>query len=65
MQELDLNDPLTRESFEREILEAIRRAVRRALLRSKKLGYPIVDHKDGVPVWIQPEDIDVTDGECS
>jgi hypothetical protein len=41
------------------VLEAMRNAVREALLMHKKLGYPIATWKDGHVVWIEPEDIPV------
>jgi hypothetical protein len=46
-----------------EIDKALRKGVRKALLEHKKLGYPIVVARDGKPVWIQPEDIDVDEKE--
>lgn len=39
------------------ILDALRQAVREALLRHKQAGIPIVVWRDGKVVWIQPEDI--------
>ena len=35
----------------------MRKAVREALLRHKKLGFPVVVEKNGKVVWIAPEDI--------
>lgn len=39
------------------ILEALRQAVREALLRHKQAGNPVAVWRDGRVVWIQPEDI--------
>jgi hypothetical protein len=39
------------------ILEALRLAVREALLRHKQAGNPVAVWRDGRVVWIQPEDI--------
>ena len=41
--------------------EAVRRGVREALIRHKKLGNAIVAWRDGKVVWIPPEDIQVND----
>jgi len=41
------------------ILEALREAVREALLRHKQAGNPVVVWRDGRVVWIPPEDIPV------
>lgn len=41
--------------------EAIKRGVREALLRHKKLGQSIVIWRDGKVVWIPPEEIEVDD----
>jgi hypothetical protein len=46
-----------------EIDEALARAVRKAKLMHKKLGFPIVVEKNGKIVWIQPEDIVIPDDE--
>ena len=61
MRSVDLSDPSARESFEREVVSAVARAVQQALLRSKKLGYRIVDCQNGEPVWIEPSDIAVAE----
>jgi hypothetical protein len=42
-----------------EIDEALRRAVREALLRHKKLGNPIAVWRDGKVVIVPPEEIPV------
>jgi hypothetical protein len=42
-----------------EIDEAIRRAVREAVLMHKQAGNPIFAMKNGKMVWIQPEEIDL------
>lgn len=41
------------------ILEAMRGAVREALVRHKIAGNPVAAWRDGHVVWIQPEDIPV------
>ena len=41
------------------ILDAMREAVREALVRHKLAGHPIAVWQDGQVVWIQPEDIPV------
>jgi hypothetical protein len=41
------------------ILEALRQAVREALLRHKQAGNPVAVWQDGRVVWIQPKDIPV------
>ena len=46
-----------------EIDKALRRGVREALIRHKKLGFPIVIARDGNIVWIQPEDIRIPEEE--
>ena len=53
--------PSIHELFEdgREIDEALRRAVKAALLRHKKLGNPIAVWRDGEVVEIPPEEIPV------
>lgn len=43
----------------KEIDAAMRRAVREALLKHKRLGNPVADWQDGKVVWVQPEDIQV------
>jgi hypothetical protein len=47
-----------------EIDEALRQAVREALIVHKKLGHSIVVWEDGKLQWIPPEEIDVEDGEA-
>lgn len=42
-----------------EIDEALRRAVREALLRHKKLGNPVAVWRDGKVVILPPEEIPV------
>ncbi len=42
-----------------EILPAIRRAVRDALLRHKRLGHSVAIGRDGKVVILQPEEIEV------
>jgi hypothetical protein len=37
--------------------EALKQAVRQALLRHKQEGNPICEWRDGKVVWIQPEEI--------
>jgi hypothetical protein len=39
------------------ILEALKQAVRQALLRHKQAGNPVAIWQDGRVVWIQPKDI--------
>lgn len=41
----------------RAIDEALRKAVRKALLRHKQMGLPVVSWQDGQVVWIPPEEI--------
>jgi hypothetical protein len=43
------------------IQEAMRQAVREALLDHKRAGNPVAVWRDGQVVWIQPEDIPVDD----
>ncbi len=45
----------------KEIDEALKKAVREALLQHKKAGNPVASWEDGKIVWIQPEDITVED----
>lgn len=40
-----------------EIDEAVKKAVREAVLRHKQAGNPIVGMKDGQMVWLKPEEI--------
>ena len=42
----------------KEIDEAMKRAVREAILRHKRAGNPVVTWKDGKIVWLQPEEIE-------
>ena len=44
------------------ILDAMREAVREALLRHKQAGHPVAAWQDGRVVWIQPEDISLAEG---
>ena len=39
--------------------QALKRAVRDALLMHKRLGNPVASWKDGQVVWIPPEEIEV------
>lgn len=41
-------------------LEALRTAIREALLRHKQAGHPIAIWRDGAVEWIPPEDIQVS-----
>jgi hypothetical protein len=43
--------------------DALRRAVRAALLEHKRAGNPIAAWRDGKVVWIAPEDIPVQDDQ--
>jgi hypothetical protein len=43
----------------RLIEDALRRAVREALLRHKQAGNPVAEGRDGRVVWIAPEDIEI------
>ncbi len=43
------------------MLRAIRASIREAVLRHKLLGQPIAVWRDDQVVWIQPEDIEVSD----
>ena len=45
--------------------EALRRAVRRALLEHKRAGNPICTWRDGKVVWIPPEEIEISDEPAS
>ncbi|MBI2355105.1 MAG: hypothetical protein HYV06_08765 [Deltaproteobacteria bacterium] len=42
-----------------EIDQAVKKAVKEAVLRHKQAGNPIVVMKDGRMVWLKPEDIQV------
>jgi hypothetical protein len=37
--------------------EALKRAVREALIRHQRLGNPVSEWRDGRVVWVKPEDI--------
>ena len=39
--------------------EAVKKAVRDAILKHKQAGNPIVGMKDGEMVWLKPEEIQV------
>jgi type II secretory pathway component PulJ len=43
--------------------EALRRAVRQALLRHKRAGNPVAVWRDGRVQWIAPDDIPVAEAE--
>lgn len=43
--------------------EALRRGVRKALLRHKKLGHSIVVCRDGKTILLPPDQIDVAEDE--
>jgi hypothetical protein len=45
------------------ILDAMKRAVREALVRHKKAGNPVAAWQDDRVVWIQPEDLRLEDEE--
>jgi hypothetical protein len=40
---------------------ALARAVRQALLQHKRMGNPVAVWRDGKIVWIEPEEIDVSE----
>lgn len=40
--------------------EALKKAVREAILQHKREGLPIVIYRDGQAVWVPPEEIGVT-----
>jgi len=42
-----------------QIDEAVKKAVKEAVLKHKQAGNPIVAMKDGQMVWIKPDDIAV------
>ena len=42
-----------------EIDEALKQAVREAVLRHKLLGNPIATWRDGKVVWLEPEEIPI------
>ena len=41
------------------IHEAMKKGVRDALLRHKKAGQPVVVARDGEPVWVQVDELDI------
>jgi len=41
------------------VKNAIQIGIREALLKHKKLGYPVCEWRDNKVVWIQPEDINI------
>jgi hypothetical protein len=41
----------------RVVDEALKRGVRKAMLRHKKEGLPVVIDRDGQIVWVKPEDL--------
>ena len=41
----------------RAVDEALRRGVRKAMLRHKKEGLPVVVERDGKIEWVKPEDL--------
>ena len=43
------------------ILEAMKQAVREALLRHKQAGNPVAAWRDGHVVWIQPDELLIED----
>ena len=45
------------------ILNAMKEAVREALLRHKRAGNPVAAWRDGRVVWIQPDELRVEDEE--
>ncbi len=49
--------PLDRVEDLPRILQAMKEAVREALLRHKKLGNPVAVWRDGRVVWLGPEEI--------
>ena len=53
--------PAERLNDHSRILDALRQAVREALLNHKRAGNPVASWKDGKVVLIQPEDIPVED----
>jgi hypothetical protein len=55
--------PLDRVEDVPRMLEAMRAAVREALLRHKRLGNPIAVWHEGRVVWLAPEEIPVETGE--
>ena len=41
----------------RVVDEALKRGVRKAMLRHKKEGLPVVVERDGTIEWVKPEDL--------
>ena len=41
------------------VLAAVRESVREALIRHKRLGFPVVTWQDGQVVWVPAEEIPV------
>ena len=50
---------------EKKVTAALRRAVREALERHRRLGNPVCVWRDGKVVWLSPEELPVYDGEDS
>lgn len=48
-----------------KVTAALRRAVREALERHRRLGNPVCVWRDGKVVWLSPEELPVYDGEDS
>lgn len=40
---------------------ALAKAVRQALLQHKRMGNPVATWRDGKVVWVEPEDIEVSE----
>ena len=57
--------PAERASDPERIERALRAAVRDALLRHKRDGDPVAVWRDGRVVWLQPDDIVVSQDESS
>lgn len=45
------------------ILDAMRRAVREALVQHKRAGNPVASWEDDRVVWIQPDDLRIDDSK--
>lgn len=43
------------------VTRAMTRAVRQALLQHKRMGNPVATWRDGKVVWVEPEDIEVSE----
>ena len=50
---------------EEKVTAALRRAVREALERHRRLGNPVCVWRDGKVVWLSPEELPVYEGEES